>query len=1296
MADRYYSGASGLWSTLANWDNYQSLSYPTSVDDVYANGKTVTINQDINVLSIRTTTTPQTSTAGGRFQLLTNGYTLTTDIIAGTTEGLYVNLSADTNTLNIIGNITGGTSGSAHGLLNVSAGTINITASKGLIQTGNIAHLFSNTGRGTINSTATTMTTSRSANGYGSYINNTGGGTINLYATEIGGGDNTNAHAIINNNGNVTVSATTFSSGTGTSAYCLNSIQATSSISANTNMYGTNFLNSSGSTVFIFMNASGVVNAIADVTDRIPSVPIGSAAPSLVGVNTNAWARINVATTPNGTATTVNFAGSNITNCNGDADLSAGGRTGGFFFNGNNNCSLNISADSFSFNTSVADGFFIQSTNTTANFNTGTINIVGRNTDKVKVYYVNPNILLNAASRVNPSFIRLTNGCSLNAKLTDVMSVPSLTAGTGSGYGVRITDGTANIICDNVIGASGSAANHTVSLNGSGIINITGSSYILDGGGTGTGSYLVANTGSGVINVTGNRNAKIYRTETTPNTYGVLGNTSTGNINFIALGDGSLTGSVITNPYGNATSTISNTSTGNINITANTFYVNSAVTNANVYAIYNAGSATVSNPTINAYFNKTYLIPSSTLTTGTDMIRLGGAGAYGTINFTGTDIAGNNSSAGINNVAANGTININCVNISGGTVAGAYGIYNGSTGVINVTADTILSTAGHGIYVSTTGGIINVTGNTFIMGTGAGHGMYTNNGTINAYFNDSYRLVGTSSSTGAMLYATTVNSFINFKGGKIESGYGTNAFGAWATGGGIINITGNTLVVNTGTTAHGLYIDGTAIKTTINMTANTNATSYRVGNTVGNMVNNSSAIASSVINCIGTEFSGGSGSASYGIYNTQSTVNVTGKTFGSGGGATSYGIYNSNSGTINVTGDTFVVGTGATAHGAYLTNGTINAYFNDSYRLVGTTASTGSMLYASFGTINFKGKKIESGYGSSAYGAWVTAGGTINITGDTLVINSGATAHGFYADATAPKSTINMTANTNSNIVRSSNTSGIIIYNNAANSTTVINYTCNGDISTGDAASTHGIHNNSLSTINVTANTLSIGTGTTSYGIYNQTTGRVNAVINKINPSNIYGNHSVYNLSTGRIDLSATTISASNLLNTYSIYSTTAGIINVTGDTISSSNNSPAIYSTSTTGINNIVYGNLIFTNGITPVFIYPYASSRLVANTSNNSYIIMEDTNNTYETFASTGFTGLESSILPVSGNVRNGITYGYSGISSSYGITGSSIIPPASAVTYGTLYDKTTTGTSVISIYDFGTSITISGQTV
>jgi autotransporter family porin len=983
MADRYYSGASGLWSTLANWDNYQSLSYPTPLDDVYANNRTVTINQDINVLSIRTTTTPQTSTAGGRFQVLTNGYTLTTDIIAGTTEGLYVNLSANTNTLNIIGNITGGTSNAAHGLLNVSAGTINITASKGLIQTGNTAHLFSNTGRGTINSTATTMTTSRLANGYGSYINNTGGGTINLYATEIGAGTGDSAHAIINSNGNVTVSAITFSSGTGTNATCLNSVQATSSISANTNMYGTNFLHWSGATTFIVMNASGVVNAIADVTDRIPSVPIGSATPTLFGFNSNVWVRVNAAITFNGTATTVNFAGSNIANTNGDADLSTSSRTGAFQFNGNNNCFLNISADSFSFNTSVSAGYFIQSNSTTANFNTGTINIVGRNTDKVSVYYVNPNILLNGASRTNPSFITLGNGCSLNAKLTDVMSVPPLTGGSGTAYGLRVTDGTANIICDNVIGASGSAANHTVLLNGSGIINITGSSYILDSGGVGTGAYLVANTGSGVINVSGNTNAKVYRTETTPNTYGLLSNASTGNINFITLGDGSLTGSVITNPYGNATSTISNTSTGNINITADTFYVNSAVTTSNVYPIYNAGSVTVSNPTINAYFNKTYLIPSPTLTTGTDMIRLGGSGAYGTINFTGTDIAGNNSSAGVNNFAANGIININCANISAGTVAAAYGIHNNASGVINVTANTIQSTISQGIR-NTLAGTINVKSERFLC-------------------------------------------------------------------------------------------DGSA-----------------------NFINN-------------------------------------------------------------------------------------------------------------------------------------VAGGTINASATTFSFTN--------------------------------NGSGYII-NNAG-----------------------------VGTINVTGNTISSGTNPLTYGTYNASSGRINMYFNEITPPSSYTNYTIFNGSTGRIDINTTTISASSLLNTYSIYSTTAGIINVTADTISSSNNTPAIYSTNATATNNIVYGNLIFTNGVSPVYFVPNATSKLVANTSSNTYLSILGTDNNYKTFASSGFTGLNPFVLPVSGNVRSNIIYGYSASTTSF--TGTSIVPLASAVTYGTLFDNTT-GTSIISVYDFGNSLTKSGQTV
>jgi hypothetical protein len=125
MADRYYSGASGTWSILTNWNNWQTSSYPTPDDVVYANGKTVTIDSGITVNQITTASTPVGGLAGGGFQItISTGITITTNISAGTTTCLTTSHNAGNVT--IVGNISGGTSNSSHGITHSGFGTLSI------------------------------------------------------------------------------------------------------------------------------------------------------------------------------------------------------------------------------------------------------------------------------------------------------------------------------------------------------------------------------------------------------------------------------------------------------------------------------------------------------------------------------------------------------------------------------------------------------------------------------------------------------------------------------------------------------------------------------------------------------------------------------------------------------------------------------------------------------------------------------------------------------------------------------------------------------------------------------------------------------------------------------------------------------------------------------------------------------------------------------------------------------------------------------------------------------------------
>ena len=128
MADKWPL-ANGNWSNAANWN---SGTLPAVGDDVFADGKTVTIDQDVTVLSIRNTQrSGGTANGGFNFATTQTTYNITADLygfnatlmnlnqgsrtynftgnlesISGTTASVYVILTSSTsNIINIIGNV---------------------------------------------------------------------------------------------------------------------------------------------------------------------------------------------------------------------------------------------------------------------------------------------------------------------------------------------------------------------------------------------------------------------------------------------------------------------------------------------------------------------------------------------------------------------------------------------------------------------------------------------------------------------------------------------------------------------------------------------------------------------------------------------------------------------------------------------------------------------------------------------------------------------------------------------------------------------------------------------------------------------------------------------------------------------------------------------------------------------------------------------------------------------------------------------------------------------------------------
>ena len=176
MADRW-AVQNGNWSSTSTWNGG---TLPTAADDVYADGFTVTINQNVTVLSVRTTQRSGGS-AGGSFTL-NAGFTLTANAVAGTSVCVTFS-SASPNSAAIIGNCTGGSTSNAHGAQNSSSGTLTVT--------GNCTGGSGDSADGVRNSSSGTTSITGNCNG-GTFINSIGArnastGTLTITGNCTGG-----------------------------------------------------------------------------------------------------------------------------------------------------------------------------------------------------------------------------------------------------------------------------------------------------------------------------------------------------------------------------------------------------------------------------------------------------------------------------------------------------------------------------------------------------------------------------------------------------------------------------------------------------------------------------------------------------------------------------------------------------------------------------------------------------------------------------------------------------------------------------------------------------------------------------------------------------------------------------------------------------------------------------------------------------------------------------------------------------------------------------------------------------
>lgn len=298
MATRY-AVANGNWSATATWDGG---TLPTAADDVHANNRTVTIDQNVTVLSLRTTA-GGAAVAGGSFTI-PNGSSF--DVTATAATGF---IAGSSTVLNIVGTGTRTIAGNATG----SATTANISTIYVTHSSGNIPTV-------TIN---------------GNLLGGSQGGSVALY---IWGG-------YVTVNGSVTGgTASTNAGGIG----IFNSDNQPTQLTVNTGPV-TGGSSSSGSTGAIGVSYSPTGSALANSFVNINANCVGgSNSGSNPGISHSSSIPMNIVGNVIGTVSNgVNHSGSAVVTINITGNIGASGATNYCLIGQNTNATFNITGNVF-------------------------------------------------------------------------------------------------------------------------------------------------------------------------------------------------------------------------------------------------------------------------------------------------------------------------------------------------------------------------------------------------------------------------------------------------------------------------------------------------------------------------------------------------------------------------------------------------------------------------------------------------------------------------------------------------------------------------------------------------------------------------------------------------------------------------------------------------------------------------------------------------------------------------------------------------------------------------------------
>lgn len=206
MAERY-AVATGNWSDTATWDGG---TLPGASDDVYTNSYTVTIDQDITVLSLNNQA-GVTAVAGGGFTVSTSR-TINADLTGGGNGQL---LLCTGGTITITGDILQGNGGQFDGSLVINGATADVTFT-GNIQDAGVPKNMVRVVSGSLSMIGDITVTAVSVNHQPCRLENgTFSITGNIYGT-FGGTSSAGMYAVIHGGGDLTITGDVYGgAGTG-------------------------------------------------------------------------------------------------------------------------------------------------------------------------------------------------------------------------------------------------------------------------------------------------------------------------------------------------------------------------------------------------------------------------------------------------------------------------------------------------------------------------------------------------------------------------------------------------------------------------------------------------------------------------------------------------------------------------------------------------------------------------------------------------------------------------------------------------------------------------------------------------------------------------------------------------------------------------------------------------------------------------------------------------------------------------------------------------------------------------